>query len=1306
MRAAQEQESQQQAVQKGEVGPKTVNPLQPIGQALSADYGPNIYGAVDAAAGALGLKTNLKKQYEQNKKQAEKTGLIAKAQQNINKDKGFTAEAVRTVTNLGVGSVEETLNTADLLGDVAKVGISKLAGTKVKPTEDPWSDRYTAAAYSFGLQKPKTQIGQAALKIGELIVLTRAVARVAPKALIQLGTKGVGVRGAIASGLVPGAVADFILTKPGDGNFSEMVKNFVPEDNPLHNSLLFALATDKTDDVFTAKTKGMLEGGVFNAITDGFGWMIHGRKVAQAALKDGEPEATALAKGLEASQQAMKAADKANAKDIEKEAARWGEVHQAELEDLDNTVRNLSDQEAAMKAANVSETDPQYVALKETLDDAKKTQAELDERIANGYYPDDAERNLPQDAAATIKEGDPVRAIADQHYNAKGIGLKINADDVVRGATHMMTDAQFRIQNISGNAEELIRKVSSKFQLQDAARAARDSVDGIVRSAADELENFRSAIDGDVSNEKLLDMMKEAELIDPENTSGKMLSKKGILVTKALVRDTALQINELATNAAALREAGQLPGNTLDRMVDRLVTLLDLHKYTAYKTGSTLQIFKSAIGLDNIDEAAAAAKAELTRGEIRDWAAKIKALQRSSDPKAADEMDALIRSMVLAGGDPTKTVRFWGAARGIGFKQAMTGMYQSILSGPITHLRNGFGNLYSLLERPFSTYISGIGGDKALRASAIAGLHGMATGIQDAWQVFLTTLKTGDSVNFSHKFVVEDFETRALLEQMNLAARTDSEKIAAGLLEAHYNFLNNPWLSWPSRSLMAADDFFKSLAVRYRMTSKAMYEAMAHSAEDADVDMLFKKYIENYSKGIDPQTGRILDKDLLDYAERITFQQDPGSFINAFANMIEQAPMGVGKLFIPFIRTPANLLGYGLEHVPGIHKAIRSIGDTLEAAEKNGDYLLAAEIKGRQATGAMLIGTMVTLGLMTDITGNLPFDDNERQAWKAEGRPAMSIKVGNKWISYASLEPVNSMLSIVADAMRLVKIGGADAAGSIMNQLLYSFTIGYTDKSFLAGVSILGQMLDAKNLQDPSGMQFVINAANSFVPYAGARRAFANALDPYLKETRGELDRMLIAAAPGYGKDLPSVTSWVTGQKLNSIAGGLYNAVSPIRLYDVNNNYVVKTLTDIGFPSNTVIKSGQNGIRLEPESRERLAQLLYKSGLPKELDKLFHDKGWQAMAKAWKGRPITPEMVIGEQEDAPPHIKAVKKIVSAYKNQALGVLFQEDPTYRAQVYQNRDQEFRAYKGDFRPSNMDEFLKYANAPTANQTGETQ
>lgn len=1369
--AIEEGEQEKQKVQRGETGPSSVNPLAGIQQAIGGfDATEAITGAIDNTLG-----TNLQEGYIQRREAAKQTGPAAQAQRQINQQTGPLSETVRVAANVGVGAIESTLDTLDLTGDILKAGAMKLTGGKVKPTEDPFSDRYTAAAYSFGLQKPKTQIGQTAAKLANLVVITRQAAKALPKGLVNLGTKGQGLKGAIASGIVPGAVADFLLTSKEDGNFSKMVKDMLPQDSPIRDSFLLALASDDDDNIFTAKLKGTLEGSVFSAVADGFGFMLFGRKAAQAALKAGATKEEALQEGLKAVEQQAKQVDAAHAKAVEEEAARWGAAHQTELEELTGLQTRYGEQLDAMRAAGIDETDPRFVALNETLTTVNKNIEELDEAISRGYDPDDARELLPQEAAARVVEGDPTKAIAQQHVAANGTssttglnqmdlggavsgsmrnqmwesyqkgstrfaGVKdpalvaaqragISTNDrkafdafldqygkstttpkttvssvtqvqsfsppgTVRGSTHMLTDAQFRISNITGDAEELIRNVSKRADLQAAAAEARTSVNAIVQSAADELQNFRAAIDGETSNEQLIDLMKQAELIDPENTTGKVLSKKGILVTKSLIRDTALQINEIATNAAALREAGELDGNSFDRVVDRLVTLLDLHKYTAQKTGSTLNIFK--FNAETFDDAAEAANNELTRGQIREWALRVKQLQRSSDPKAQEEMDKLIQAMVLAGGDPSKTVRFGAVAVRQGIGALTQSMYQSMLSGPITHLRNVFGNSYSLLERPFSTYLRGaLKNDKALRDSSVAGLHGMFNGFGDAWQTALTTLRTGDSVNFEQKFVVDDFETRAILEQMQLAARTDGEKVAAGFLYNTYRALNNPWLSWPSRALMASDDFFKSMSARYRMHSKAMYEAMAHSAEDADVDFLFNKYIEGFSKGIDPQTGRILDKDLLDYAERVTFQNDPGSFMNSIGNAVDQFPMGIGRLFIPFVRTPANLIGYGLEHMPIISRAMRQYSETYQAAIKSGDQLLMAEMEGREATGALLVGTMVMLGLSTDVTGNLPFDPAERNAWREEGRPPMSIRVGNKWVSYASFEPVNSMLSIVADAMRLVKVGGADAAGTVMRQLQYSIMASYTEKSFLAGISTLGEMLNPRALTDPSGMSFILNSANTILPYSGVRRAFANALDPYLKETRGELDRMLVAAAPGFGRDLATVTSPITGKQIRSTGGGIFNAVSPIRVYDVDTDPVVRKLTEIGYPTNQMLKRGHDNVELLPQHRERLAQILAKSGLRNALNETFNRPAWKQMAEAFKGRPITADMLVsGEDASTPPHIKQVNKLISSFKKAALRRLYEEDAEYRALVAKSRDTQIRALQGDFGPNpDLEELLEF-------------
>mgnify|MGYP006933446702 FL=1 len=86
------------------------------------------------------------------------------------------------------------------------------------------------------------------------------------------------------------------------------------------------------------------------------------------------------------------------------------------------------------------------------------------------------------------------------------------------------------------------------------------------------------------------------------------------------------------------------------------------------------------------------------------------------------------------------------------------------------------------------------------------------------------------------------------------------------------------------------------------------------------------------------------------------------------------------------------------------------------------------------------------------------------------------------------------------------------------------------------------------------------------------------------------------------------------------------------------------------------------------------------------MKKAFDNPSWKAMANAYKGRPITADMVItGEEGPAPPHIKQINNIVSQFKKAALRRLFEEDPEYRALVAKSRDRDIRALQGDFGPN---------------------
>ena len=656
-----------------------------------------------------------------------------------------------------------------------------------------------------------------------------------------------------------------------------------------------------------------------------------------------------------------------------------------------------------------------------------------------------------------------------------------------------------------------------------------------------------------------------------------------------------------------------------------------------------------------------------------------------------------MNAMMLAQGDVTKQMNFTKAAYMVGTQGAIKGFYNSMLSGPITHFRNTLGNSISLGMRPLTEYLGAIGpgvNKKAVRAGTAAGLTTMSRGIGEAWSVAMRTWQTGVSANIDYRFVIEDIETKAMLDTMERMADTPGKKVAHGLLKANYDMLNNPWINWPSKALMASDDFFKQMAARYRVGSKSMHDAVLHSVDDANVDYMFKQYTKKFGEGFDKITGEITDNDLLDYAERITFQQDPGSFINSISHAVDQTGI-VGKLFLPFIRTPANIFGYSLDHMPVIGGVVNKLNGTLQAAIDNNDHMLVAEIRGRQAVGTMALMGMVTMMMNTEVTGNLPHDKASRDAWKAENRPPYSILVNGQWVSYLAFEPFTSMLSIVADAGRLAKMGAADAASQALSQLGYSISAAFTDRSMLSGFSDIAALIEPDGAQANQWAKFALSRANTImVPLAGARRSLANSLSPYTNELRGEIDRMLVAAIPGMANELPIQTNWVSGEKIYSNAGGLFNANSAIRIHKATTNKTLKALTDLGISPMQFLKTGENSVPLTPEQREELSKILFTSGLPKALGKLMDSEGWKAMKDTYTGASPNMDMVVNS-EDLPEHIKQVKQLISSYKARALVRLRRTNTEYANELMAKNLTRKNAQKGIRTKVTGEDLIKFGN-----------
>lgn len=1260
---------------------KTRNPigeaLQAADQAVTEFIDEKIYKPLLGEQGAAENKA---------KREAGKA-QTAKTQQEFEKAaytgpiNTFGSEAIRATVNAPVNLLEGVLNTSELIKDTIGTGINSIRGKATPESRNPFSNRYEEARYDLGVQGPKTPVGKLAEGILTFGLGMRAIGARLPKGAIGLGTGGKGLKGAVASGVVPGVVADLILTKGDDGNLSTLVRDldWIPPEHEDH--FLLALSVDGDDNVWEAKLKTALEGGVVGAAADTLGWVLRGRRAAQRALREGASQEDALRAGLDEAEQAAKEADTAASARQGRESDVWSEVRADEYEKL-----RVEFEEASTVLDRVSadfgKDSPEYAEALKSFEQISKEVSDFDWEETRRVMPEglaphersafDESSDINRAAIAQLKAesgGIPNVAKVDPGFNSRGA-----TSPSIAGAPKVLTDAAYRKMNLSDGAEKLVKDYIKKSDLDRVARSLQRSYKQVVRDAAQLVQDFRDAtLSPNESTTPITELLKDGTIqVNRGRGQETLLSPEGVVATKALISDTANQLYDLATNAEAMLNLRVAGGNQYDRLVDRLIGLVELHKVTGNFHGFNLGAFQETIMGQprGFGQAVEGGGDYLSVGKAKDWGMRVKKLARQGDPAAQEELENLVRALVLSGGDPTKQVSFTHLAMKLGSENMLKTMYQSMLSGPITHVRNTIGNSYAALERPLSVALNGfITGDEAKKKAAVAGFHGIYSSIGDAWKVAKLSFATGEPLHVNRRFVLNDAELMASIETMKRAATSSTEKAAIGFLEAQYRFLNNPWMSLPSRLLMAGDDFFKQLNVRQKVQSDAMYKAVTDSTDPNNVERLYQGYLKEFSKKIDPRTGEILDSNLLEYADIATFQGDPGSFLNKMTVMLEEVPLA--KIFLPFIRTPANILAYTAQHTPGINRFLNSYKTVMAGS----DELLKAEMRGREAIGAMTIGAAGTLALSGLITGNGPVDPEERALWE-KTHQRLSVRIGDKWVSYQSLEPLSTIIATAADIALLARMGNQSMAEKLVGQLTYALTAGITEKSYLAGLTAIAAVLDPSSITNGDrALRGILGTANNFIPYSGARRALANSLDPYIKEVDNELKRALMDAVPFYKMSQPSRIDVFTGEKIQAIGGGLWNAIMPFRIKPAGQDPVQDALVSMEFEFNQMTKSGPQGEPLTAEEQVMFSQYIFESGLRDKISNYLEKDWFKQGILDYANRTGTVD------KRKTRHYMAVDRAVSQAKRAAFSRMRAENEDFANRIQARKQADTSARRGD-------------------------
>jgi hypothetical protein len=209
------------------------------------------------------------------------------------------------------------------------------------------------------------------------------------------------------------------------------------------------------------------------------------------------------------------------------------------------------------------------------------------------------------------------------------------------------------------------------------------------------------------------------------------------------------------------------------------------------------------------------------------------------------------------------------------------------------------------------------------------------------------------------------------------------------------------------------------------------------------------------------------------------------------------------------------------------------------------------EFYAQQVMGAGLM--MATYGMVESgmITGHYSTDPATRNRQMASKVPEMSIRIGDRWVSYNRVEPFSTIMGLVVDGMQALKEGRIKGEGPGVSDITKIVGVNLLDKTFTEG---LGKAMLAIQEPDRYGAAYAVSLTNPVVP--AVVNQIARIQDPVQRETKDpELTNWIMnnlqARIPGIREQLPVATN-VVGQErqLSGTVTGIQNV--PVNQDSIN----------------------------------------------------------------------------------------------------------------------------------------------------------
>ena len=389
-------------------------------------------------------------------------------------------------------------------------------------------------------------------------------------------------------------------------------------------------------------------------------------------------------------------------------------------------------------------------------------------------------------------------------------------------------------------------------------------------------------------------------------------------------------------------------------------------------------------------------------------------------------------------------------------------------------------------------------------------------------------------------------------------------------------------ITLPGRALMTEDEFFKGVLYRMEMNtqvtrrSKQVYrESLASGMNEQDAIAKSTKEAEDLLAN----PPRDLDEAAMAFAKQGTFQSDlpPG-----LAQLQKVFNHPVGKIIVPFFKTPANIGLNVIERTPFAPLSSRWRQE-IAAGGPQRDMAVA-----KLSLGSTVLTGFALWAAEGNLTGRGPGRKEEREALLRTGWQPYSMKIGNKWYSYQGMEPIGALLAIASDYAEYAKHEpDATKVEEVFKGATYGLYEYIKEQPYLQGIADVGKLMGFNDYDEIDGEKIVNGLTKQFGAvffggspggaYSSSVAAIDRLLDPTKKDTKANPDlpmgvRGFVEAFNQYRSRLPYFSEFVPeslnlwGDTMKRSQGNALELVLPTKVSPDQFSEVDDLLVEIGSP--------------------------------------------------------------------------------------------------------------------------------------------